>query len=86
VVKFPPRQMQALMSVLAQLAFIPETHVGHENPFTTEFMILLRKQISHPDIQTRRFGVLGTMSAVKQLALQNPPDEGRKGFILTYNF
>jgi hypothetical protein len=75
VIKFPPRQMQALMNVLAVLAFIPMTHGGGENSFTLEFMILLRKQITHSDLQTRRFGVLGTMAAVRQLATHESVDE-----------
>lgn len=55
---------------------MPESFQGQENAFTSEFMILLRKQITHATIRTKCFGVLGTIAAVRQLALNsNEPNE-----------
>ncbi len=66
--------MNQLMDILAILAYMPENIQGEENSFTAEFMILLRKQVTHPNIRTRCFGVLGTIAAVKQLAIQSKDD------------
>lgn len=68
--------MQALMNVLAILANVPENVSGQTNTFTIEFMILLRKQLSHTNLQTRCFGVLGTLAAVRELSSHPPADEG----------
>jgi hypothetical protein len=62
------------MEILATLAYIPENIQGEENSFTAEFMILLRKQITHTNIRTRCFGVLGTIAEVKQLSIQSKDD------------
>jgi hypothetical protein len=76
ILKYPPRQMEALMNILAILAYMPENLQGEENSFTAEFMILLRKQITHTNPRARCFGVLGIIAAVRQLA--NQKDENNE--------
>lgn len=84
VIKYPPRQMQALMNVLAILAQMPKDFNKEENSFTAEFMILLRKQITHTSLRTKCFGVLGTIAAVKQLAINSNETNDGKIFIIIY--
>lgn len=71
--QFQTGQIRSLMNILAILS---QTDGKNDiNPFTAEFSILLRKQLTHSDLKLRCFGVYGAMASVRQMGEKTPADE-----------